>query len=107
MILNITLDYILKLFIEAFPNPVFLLHATLMIPAVTVKPNLEDVQEALTSVGKIITGVAKGVAQWNSRGGKVRKIILKFLLSILKFLGFYILLFTVRTCGKLIHLKEI
>jgi len=86
MILNVILNYILKLFIEASPNPVFLLHATLMIPAVTVKPNLDDVQEALTSVGKIITGVAKGVAQWNSRDGKVRKVILKLLLSILKFL---------------------
>jgi len=43
-----------------------------MIPTVTVKPNLDDVQEALTSVGKIITGVAKGVAQWNSRGSKVK-----------------------------------
>jgi len=62
----------LIVFIETTPNPVFLLHATLMIPAVTVKPNLDDVQEALTSVGKIITGVAKGVAQWNSRGSKVK-----------------------------------
>jgi len=43
-----------------------------MIPTVTVKPSLDDVQEALTSVGKVITGVAKGVAQWNSRGNKVK-----------------------------------
>lgn len=61
------------IFIEAASNPVFLLHATLMIPAVTVKPNLDDIQEALTSIGKTITGVAKGVAQWNSRGSKVIK----------------------------------
>lgn len=60
-------------FLEAAPDPIFLLNATLMIPAVTVKPNLDDVQEALTSVGKIITSVAKGVAQWNSRGGKVKE----------------------------------
>lgn len=60
-------------FIEAAPNPVFLLHATLMIPAVTVKPSLDDVQEALSSVGKIITSVTKGVAQWNSRGSKVKR----------------------------------
>ena len=52
----------------------FLLHATLMIPAVTVKPSLDDVQEALTSVGKVITGVAKGVAQWNSKGNKVKRL---------------------------------
>lgn len=43
-----------------------------MIPAVTVKPSLDDVQEALTSVGRIITCVAKGVAQWNARGSKVK-----------------------------------
>lgn len=42
-----------------------------MIPAVTVKPSLDDVQEALTTVGKIITGVAKGVAQWNVKSTKV------------------------------------
>ncbi|TGZ53817.1 Dynein heavy chain 5, axonemal, partial [Temnothorax longispinosus] len=74
-ITKVSLDAIRKRFIreldsEATPNPVFLLHATLMIPAVTVKPSLDDVQEALISVGKIITGVAKGVAQWNSRGSK-------------------------------------
>ncbi|KAG5322537.1 DYH5 protein, partial [Pseudoatta argentina] len=72
---RVSLDVIRKRFIreldsETTPNPVFLLHATLMIPAVTVKPSLDDVQEALTSVGKVITGVAKGVAQWNSRGNK-------------------------------------
>ncbi|EZA60758.1 Dynein heavy chain 5, axonemal [Ooceraea biroi] len=74
-VIRVSLDAIRRRFIreldsEASPNPVFLLHATLMIPAVTVKPSLDDVQEALTSVGKIITGVAKGVAQWNSRGSK-------------------------------------
>ncbi|KAG5316099.1 DYH5 protein, partial [Acromyrmex insinuator] len=74
-ITRVSLDAIRKRFIreldsETTPNPVFLLHATLMIPAVTVKPSLDDVQEALTSVGKVITGVAKGVAQWNSRGNK-------------------------------------
>jgi len=66
----------LIIFTEATPNPVFLLHATLMIPAVTVKPSLDDVQEALISIGKIITGVGKGVAQWNSRGSKVKLKIL-------------------------------
>lgn len=43
-----------------------------MIPVVTVKPSLDDVQEVLTLIGKIIAGVAKGVSQWNSRVNKVR-----------------------------------
>lgn len=38
----------------------------------TVKPSLDDVQEVLTLIGKIIAGVARGVSQWNSRVNKVR-----------------------------------
>ncbi|KZC10625.1 Dynein heavy chain 5, axonemal [Dufourea novaeangliae] len=70
-----SLDAIRKRFIrdidlEQTPSPIFLLHATLMIPVVTVKPSLDDVQEVLTLVGKTIGGVAKGVSQWNSRVNK-------------------------------------
>ncbi|XP_076639069.1 dynein axonemal heavy chain 1 isoform X1 [Colletes latitarsis] len=70
-----SLDAIKKRFIreinpEETPSPIFLLHATLMIPVVTVKPSLDDVQEVLTLVGKIIAGVARGVSQWNSRVNK-------------------------------------
>lgn len=59
------------MFTDCTPNPVFLLHANLMIPTVTVKPTLNDVQETLCSAGKIITGVAKGVSQWNVKSNKV------------------------------------
>ncbi|XP_046389607.1 dynein axonemal heavy chain 5 [Ischnura elegans] len=47
---------------------VFLLHGSLMIPNVIVRPSLEEVQEALITVGKCIAGVSKGVSQWT--GGK-------------------------------------
>lgn len=53
-------------------KPVFLLHATLMIPNVVVRPSLEEVQEALVTAGRSITSVAKGVAQWT--GGKNQKV---------------------------------
>ena len=49
-------------------KPVFLLHATLMIPKVVVRPSLEEVQDALVAAGKFITGVSKGIGQWT--GGK-------------------------------------
>ncbi|XP_047354238.1 dynein axonemal heavy chain 5 isoform X2 [Vespa velutina] len=70
-----SLDAIRKRFVRNIdfdcpPNPVFLLHANLMIPTVTVKPTLNDVQEILCTAGKIITGVAKGVPQWNVKGNK-------------------------------------
>ncbi|XP_063990451.1 dynein axonemal heavy chain 5 [Diachasmimorpha longicaudata] len=55
---------------EGVPRPVFLLHATLMIPSVVVKPSLEEVQETLTVAGKAIAGVSKGVAQWSAGGHK-------------------------------------
>lgn len=45
-------------------NPVLLLNATLMIPAVVIRPSLDDIQEALINVGKTIAGVSRGVAQW-------------------------------------------
>ena len=51
---------------DEVPNPVFLLNATLMIPSVLIKPNLDDVQESLMTAGKTIAGVAKGVAQWDA-----------------------------------------
>lgn len=54
-------------------HPVFLLHATLMIPRVVVRPSLEDVQEALVAAGKLITSVSKGVGQWT--GGKSPQVL--------------------------------
>ncbi|KAK1128262.1 hypothetical protein K0M31_002732 [Melipona bicolor] len=70
-----SLDVIRKRFIREIdpdetPSPIFLLHATLMIPVVTVKASLDDVQEVLTLVGKTIAGVARGVSQWNSKINK-------------------------------------
>lgn len=47
-------------------KPIILLYSTLMIPNVSIKPNLDDLQETLTIAGKNISGVSKGVAQWTS-----------------------------------------
>jgi hypothetical protein len=61
-------------FLEAINvQPVFLLHATLMIPRVVVRPSLEDVQEALIAAGKFITNVSKGIGQWT--GGKAPQVL--------------------------------
>ena len=70
--------YEIFLFSDDVSNPVFLLNATLMIPSVLVKPSLDDVQEALVACGKTLTGVAKGVSQWNigNQKEKVRYSIL-------------------------------
>lgn len=42
------------------------MHATLTIPTIVVKPSLDQVQEVLVAVGKIITGVSKCVGQWHT-----------------------------------------
>lgn len=47
-------------------KPIYLVHSTLMIPNITIRPTLDELQEALITAGKNITGVAKGVAQWSS-----------------------------------------
>lgn len=47
-------------------RPIFLVHSTLMIPNVAIRPTLDELQDALIVAGKNITGVAKGVAQWTS-----------------------------------------
>lgn len=47
-------------------RPVFLVHSKLMIPNIVIRPTLDELQEALITAGKNITGVAKGVAQWTS-----------------------------------------
>lgn len=49
-------------------NPVFVINAILLIPKVSIKPSLEDVQDVLVLAGKNITSVARGVGQWS--GGK-------------------------------------
>uniref|UniRef100_A0A8D8X2U6 Dynein heavy chain 5, axonemal n=1 Tax=Cacopsylla melanoneura TaxID=428564 RepID=A0A8D8X2U6_9HEMI len=62
-----SLDTLRRRFIlNTGPPPVFLLDAKLKIPSVIIWPPLEEVQEALITAGKHITGVAKGVAQWNT-----------------------------------------
>lgn len=47
-------------------RPIFLVHSTLLIPNVAIRPTLDELQDALIAAGKNITGVAKGVAQWTS-----------------------------------------
>lgn len=56
--------------------PVFLLHATLLIPKVTVLPTLDEVQDSLITAGRYITAVSKGVGQWT--GGKPKVIVFLF-----------------------------
>lgn len=58
-------------------KPIFLVHSTLMIPNIVIRPTLDDLQEALITAGKNITGVAKGVAQWSS-GKEVEPITFLF-----------------------------
>lgn len=65
------LDTIRRRFIDdendtVFKKPIFALNAQLQIPNVVIKPNLDELQEILTTAGKTITGIAKGVAQWTS-----------------------------------------
>lgn len=37
-----------------------------MIPNISIRPNLDELQEALIAAGKNMTAVSKGVAQWTS-----------------------------------------
>lgn len=46
-----------------------------MIPNVSVKPTLEEIQEVLVQAGKLISGLSKGVSQWS--GGKSSRVIIK------------------------------
>ena len=55
-------------------KPIFLVHSTLMIPNIVIRPTLDELQDALITAGKNITGVAKGVAQWSS-GKEVRNFL--------------------------------
>ncbi|XP_055923365.1 dynein axonemal heavy chain 5 isoform X2 [Eupeodes corollae] len=47
-------------------KPILALNAILMIPHVTIKPSIDELQEMVITVGKNITGISKGVAQWTS-----------------------------------------
>lgn len=60
------------MFFEGQKKPMFLLQATLMIPNVSVKPTLEEIQEVLVLAGKHISGLSKGVSQWS--GGKTSRV---------------------------------
>lgn len=37
-----------------------------MIPNVSIRPTIDELQDAIIVAGKNITGVSKGVAQWAS-----------------------------------------
>lgn len=63
-------------------RPIFLVHSTLMIPNVAIRPTLDELQDALIAAGKNITGVAKGVAQWTS--GKDVSFCVSIILLLLK-----------------------
>lgn len=55
-----------NLFASEKLKPIYLVHSTLMIPNIAIRPTLDELQEALITAGKNITGVAKGVAQWTT-----------------------------------------
>lgn len=69
--------------LESVKKPIFLLQVALMIPNVSVKPTLEEIQEALVAAGKHIVGLSKGVAQWS--GGKSPTVFNIFFLLFLSF----------------------
>lgn len=64
--INIILDS------DEVTSPVFILHASLLIPKVSIQPTVEDVQDVLIITGKNITSVAKGVGQWTCGKPPVR-----------------------------------
>ncbi|XP_041986842.1 dynein axonemal heavy chain 5 [Aricia agestis] len=70
------LDKIIKKFYNEHlgeqKRPIFLMHATLMIPNVSIHPSIDEIQEVLVAAGKYITGLSKGVAQWS--GGKPTRV---------------------------------
>lgn len=67
---TITTDSIIKARLERSETqslkPIFLVESKLMIPNVAIRPTLDELQDALITAGKNITGVAKGVAQWST-----------------------------------------
>lgn len=70
-VIRAALDTIRRRFIAddddiTLKKPIFALYAQLHIPNVVIKPNLDELQDILTTAGKNITGIAKGVAQWTS-----------------------------------------
>jgi len=44
-----------------------------MIPSIVIRPGINELQELMIQAGKIMVGVAKGVAQWC--GNKKTKVI--------------------------------
>lgn len=54
-------------------NPIFEVHAILMIPSIVIRPSINELQELMIQAGKIMVGVAKGVGQWS--GNKKTKVI--------------------------------
>lgn len=59
----------------------FVINAILLIPKVSIKPSLEEVQDVLILAGKNITSVARGVGQWS--GGKTQVSIINVLICTL------------------------
>lgn len=50
-------------------SPVFILQTQLHGSAVSIKPTMEQIQEAITQVGRVIVASAKGISQWIADGG--------------------------------------
>ena len=53
---------------------IFSLNTFLNYPSIEVKPSIDDIQNMLSSAGKIMISIAKGVGQWkqmNRRGGNL------------------------------------
>ena len=45
-------------------TPVFILEAKLQGAVVVIKPTMEQIQEAITQVGRAIVAASKGIGQW-------------------------------------------
>lgn len=55
--------------------PIFKIFAELMIPNVTVQPQIDEVQVYLNRVVKTIISISKYISQWSKNRQRVSKII--------------------------------
>lgn len=54
-------------------NPIFEVQAILKVPAIVIRPDINELQELMVQAGKMMVGVSKGVGQWS--GNKKTKVI--------------------------------
>lgn len=52
-------------YIYSGENPIFEVHAILMIPSIVIRPDISELQDLMVQAGKMMVGVSKGVGQWS------------------------------------------